>query len=384
MYYITVNQGPMYHQMTLEEFLLGTNKNMAFPYRSNHSNTRTYACEKISHTIINSIDTQKLISKLETFNNVHKDLFEKNRKDLYREFYIPKRSGGLRKIDAPLPDLMCALRELKLIFEQDFNALYHTSAFAYIKDRSAIKAIDRHVNNKSEWYGKLDLSNFFGSTTKDFVMSMLKTIFPFCLVCQSNDGKEALEKALSLAFLDGGLPQGTPISPMITNLIMIPIDYELSNVLRNYNHQRYVYTRYADDFQISSRYSFNINEITNLLDETLSKFNAPFKINRSKTRYGSASGRNWNLGVMVTKDKNGDIKKTIGHKKEHQFSAMLNSYVLDSKNNKTWDLSDVRVLDGYMNYYIMVEGDAIKRLVEHVGKKHNVNIPEMIKSQLRS
>ena len=148
---------------------------------------------------------------------------------------------------------MEALRKLKIIFEEDFHALYHTSAFAYIKNRCTVDAVKRHQANESKWFGKFDLSNFFGNTTMDFVLQQFAMIFPFSEVMKTERGKSALRTALELAFLNGGLPQGTPISPTITNIMMIPIDFKLSNGFRNFNDQSFVYTRYADDFIVSSR-----------------------------------------------------------------------------------------------------------------------------------
>lgn len=64
------------------------------------------------------------------------------------------------------------------------------------------------------------------------------------------EGRELFNTAISLCFLHGGLPQGTPISPMITNIMMIPIDYKLFNSLHD-EESTFVYTRYADDMLIS-------------------------------------------------------------------------------------------------------------------------------------
>ena len=257
---------------------------------------------------------------------------------------------------------MAALRMLKTMFEDEFKALYHTSAFAYVKKRCTLDAVKRHQANESKWFGKYDLHNFFGSTTLEYVMHMFSMIFPFNLVIQREDGKAALEKALELAFLDGVLPQGTPISPTITNIMMIPIDFTLANALHDFNHQRFVYTRYADDFIISSRYTFSFREIEELIVETLSEFNAPFSLNREKTRYGSSSGRNFNLGVML----NAENKITIGHKKKKQFQAMLNNYVNDKKNGIDWEKSDVMVLEGSRTYSRMVEKENIDGLINHI------------------
>ena len=379
MVYITVKQPPMYRQMTLEEFLFATEAKQEI-INPNMTNTRTYEVERVGNKFLEKLDVAELITKLSQFNASTDELRSKPRKSLYREFHIPKKSGGLRKIDAPEPELMDALRRLKTIFEEDFHALYHTSAFAYVKKRSTIDAVNRHQANESKWFGKYDLSNFFGSTTLDFVMKMFSMIYPFSEVVRYDTGREELRKALELSFLDGGLPQGTPISPLITNVMMIPVDYKLANGLREFNHQRFVYTRYADDFLVSSKYTFSFKEIENYIVDTLKSFDAPFTIKPQKTRYGSSAGSNWNLGVMLNKDN----EITIGHKKKRQFQAMLASYVMDKQHGTEWDKSDIQTMEGYRNYYRMVEGEAIDKLVEHVGNKFNVNIVQLIKADLRT
>lgn len=381
MVYITVKQPPMYHQMTLEEFLFQTDA-PAMALNQNLTNTKTYEVLSVSDRMARKFNfsVPHLISKLSEFNRQTQPLRQRPRHELYREFHIPKKSGGLRKIDAPNQELMDALRNLKQIFEEDFRALYHTSAFAYIRHRCTIDAMKRHQANESKWYAKYDLHNFFGSTTLEFMMRMFSMIYPFSEVVKSEEGRNQLRTALELCTLDGGLPQGTPISPLITNIMMIPVDFTLSNALRDFNRQRYIYTRYADDFQISSRYDFSYREVEDLISTVLRSFEAPFEINREKTRYGSNAGRNWNLGVMLNKSN----EITVGHKKKRQFKAMLTSFVLDTKNGNLWDLNDVQVMEGHRNYYRMVEGDTIDELVSAVGRKYGVNVVQMIKEQLRT
>lgn len=380
MFYITVMQPPMYRQMTLEEFLFEVDTKPQAMINPNLTNTRTYEVERISEKFLERFDVAKLVTKLSQFNASTEELRAKPRHDLYRTFHIPKKSGGLRKIDAPEPELMDALRRLKTIFEEDFKVLYHTSAFAYVKHRSTVDAVKRHQANESKWFGKYDLSNFFGSTTIDFAIKMLGMVFPFSEVVKSTVGERELRKAIELAFLDGGLPQGTPISPLITNIMMIPVDYKLANGFRDFNHQRFVYTRYADDFLVSSKYTFSFREVEKFIVDTLKSFGAPFTIKSEKTRYGSSAGSNWNLGVMLNKDN----EITVGHKKKRQFQAMLASYIMDKKNGKDWDKSDVQTMEGYRNYYRMIEGDTIDKMVAHIGEKFGVDVVQLIKDDLRA
>lgn len=378
MVYITVMQSPIYHQMTLEEFLF-QNFQAQTILNTNVSNTRTYAYETVSEHFTSRIDTDALIRKLVRFNDQTEALRAQERSTLYETFHIPKKSGGLRRIDAPKPELMNALRNLKTIFEEDFHALYHTSAFAYVKNRCTVDAVKRHQKNNSKWFGKLDLHDFFGSTTLDYVIKMFSMVFPFSEIVKFPNGEAELRKALDLAFLNGGLPQGTPLSPLITNVMMIPVDYKLANAFRDFDKQRFIYTRYADDFIISSKVDFDVHRVEKLVVDTLHEFGAPFTINESKTRYGSSAGRNWNLGVMLNKDN----EITVGHKKKRQFQSILYNYITDKRKGISWPREDIQTMQGLHSYYRMVEPETIDAIVKHTNEKMETDVLRLIKDDLR-
>jgi hypothetical protein len=378
MVYITVMQSPIYHQMTLEEFLF-QNFQAQTILNTNVSNTRTYAYETVSEHFTSRIDTDALIRKLVRFNDQTEALRAQERSTLYETFHIPKKSGGLRRIDAPKPELMNALRNLKTIFEEDFHALYHTSAFAYVKNRCTVDAVKRHQKNNSKWFGKLDLHDFFGSTTLDYVIKMFSMVFPFSEIVKFPNGEAELRKALDLAFLNGGLPQGTPLSPLITNVMMIPVDYKLANAFRDFDKQRFIYTRYADDFIISSKVDFDVHRVEKLVVDTLHEFGAPLTINESKTRYGSSAGRNWNLGVMLNKDN----EITVGHKKKRQFQSMLYNYITDKRKGISWPREDIQTMQGLHSYYRMVEPETIDAIVKHTNEKMETDVLRLIKDDLR-
>lgn len=387
MYYITVKAPMRFHQMTLEELLYGR-KNIPV-FTGDDSSTRTYEVERVSEHFTDGLYVNWLVSLLEQFNERTRHLHDGDRHAHYRHFAIPKQNGKLRWIDAPDDELMKALRDLKDMFEKEFQynksgafqtSWYHTAAFAYIPKRSPKDALKRHQANESKWYGKFDAKNFFGTTTLDFAMNMMAKVFPFCEICRTEHGWEVLRYALELGFLDGVLPQGTPLSPTLTNIIMVPIDFRLSKTLRSFNNQTYVYTRYADDMLISSRYTFQLNDITSLIEATFAEFGAPYKLNKEKTRYGSSSGANWNLGLML--NRNNEI--TVGYKKKKQLQAMLSAYAMDRKNGVRWSFEDLAHMDGLKSYYRQIEGKTIDRILDHLSRKFGFDIEKAIVSDKQS
>lgn len=400
MTYIVFKAPPEFHQISLDEFLFGGDK-IEMPIRTNdRTATRTYKF-KNSQRYSNLVNVRKLIETLEAYNISTKGLRDAERHSLYYEFYVPKKSGGLRKIDAPKTHLMIALRNLKTIFETECSgmhqilgsnhrtlALYHTSAFAYIEDRSTVDCMRKHQQNESRWFAKFDFSNFFGSITKEYAIKMFSMVYPFSEIVKSDRGRQALDTALELAFLDGVLPQGTPISPLITNIIMIPMDYTLSNALRDFHwknsknedkENKCVYTRYADDIIVSSEYFFNHKKVEQFINDVLHSVQAPFAINEKKTRFGSRSGHNYALGVCLNCDN--DI--TIGYKKKKNLMAMISSYAKDKKSGIKWSLTDVQVMDGNINYYKMVEREDAINTIKHLSEKLGINIEAEIKKDLK-
>lgn len=378
MVYYTTKLNPKIKQMTLEDLLFGDDIDYLVPSTAYEyvTNTRTFELDHASKKMEKKVPL--LYARLEEFNSGAASIASQDRHSLYREFYIPKKSGGLRKIDAPNDMLSGKLRELKSIFENDFGALYHTAAYAYVKHRSIVNCLEKHQRNESKWFAKFDFHNFFGSTTEEFILQQLRMIYPFAQVMQLPGGEEQMRKAIDLCMLDGGLPQGTPISPMLTNVIMIPIDFNINRNLTN-EHNKYVYTRYADDIQISSKYAFDWKAIQGMVRGMVEEFNAPFSMNEDKTRYGSSAGRNWNLGLML----NGDNKITVGAENKRRLKAMLTSYTLDRKHGVRWGTSDVQVLLGKLNYCRMVEKETIDGIVAKLNNKFNSDIYREIKSDLK-
>lgn len=466
MIYVTVRQSPRYHQMTIDEFLFGPDR-QSYLISQAQACTRTYTIEHPSAKMLENTDIAGLIRRFRAFRTACAELYAVPRASLYNTFYLSKRDKGwnavfkamwdsqkkyirceagqaakvvrdalhplmerhpterhdeiaresfvqiaqkltelgfdmteadpeswlkkgFRRIDAPEDTLKNSLTTLKSLLEKDCGALWHSTAFAYVKERSAADAVRRHQANESKWFAGFDLTDFFGSTTIEFVMQMLSVIWPFSQIMTDPEGRKVLQDVISLGFLDGHLPQGTPLSPTLTNIMMIPIDHALANGFRQLEisrtengevktgKQRFIYTRYADDFLISSRYAFDVRQAEDFIKSMLLFWHAPFTVKEEKTRYGSSAGRNFHLGVML----NAENRITVGHENKHTFRAMLTNYILDARNGNPWDKTRVQQLAGIYSYYRSIEKEGADNIVCHVQSKFHVNVPEMLKRDL--
>lgn len=427
--YLVTRMIPRKREVKLEDLLMGTvtDKMMRPVTNGEKTGTRTYFYKSISQDKLDELNIPAQIQALEYFYDTNKHLLDElenplfNHKlqadlakrygsrnigkiseelskqgyqysDIYNTFFVPKNSSKpghtkWRQIDAPRKDLKESLKTLKSMFEILMDGcFYHTAAYAYIPRRRAKDLGIKHKNNKSNWFLKMDFSNFFGSTTPEFIMRMLSIIFPFSEIVKYPNGEKALKNCLRFCVLDGGLPQGTPISPMLTNIIMIPIDHKLSNALykkkeispKGYEYS-YIYTRYADDLYISNRVQFDYKKIEEYVNKVLEHFDAPFKLNEEKTRYGSKAGANWMLGYML----NQENEITVGHRRKRRLKAAITNYMLDKKNGNPWPLEEVQTLNGEISYCSSIESENIENIINHMSQKFG-DVKSAIKSDLRN
>lgn len=295
--------------------------------------------------------------------------------ELYYTFKIPKRSGGLRTIHAPYPEFKETLSKIKQIFEDELKCLAHNNAFAYVKNRTTLDALKKHQNNASNWYLKIDLKDFFPSCTVQIIFKHIKQLYPFYWFNEDLDNK--LIQIIKTCSLENGLPQGTPLSPLLTNLIMIPYDHALSALLTRNNGEHFVYTRYADDIIISCKNQFDWKKLQEKIQEILTP---DFTINYEKTRYGSKAGRNWNLGLKINKDNN----ITLGFQEKKILNAMLNNFLKDYANNIIWSKEDTQYIQGKLSYLNQIEPTYYQHIISKYQNKYKVHYKSILKAILNS
>lgn len=225
----------------------------------------------------------------------------------YTTFNIPKRSGGARTIDAPNVRLKGLQRSLsKILFEclreiEAKDSRRNKLSHAFRPGASIISNAKTH--HRRRYVLNLDLKDFFPA----FNFGRVRGFF------LKNEHFRLAEPVATLlaqiACKDGKLPQGSPCSPVITELMTHFLDIRLVKLAARY---KCTYTRYADDITIST----NQREFPSALaeldgtewklgEELVSRINdAGFEVNDAKTRMQLRGSRQMVTGLTVNEKVN--------------------------------------------------------------------------------
>ena len=153
----------------------------------------------------------------------------------YRDFTIPKRSGGERRILAPDDDLKKLQRRILHRLLGRLRA--HPAAMGFERNRSIVTNARAHVGRAAVL--RMDVVDFFPSTSARRVSNYFRRI---------GWNLQAARLLVRLCCHEGGLPQGAPTSPRLSNLVNYRLDARLAGMARKLSA---VYTRYADDITVS-------------------------------------------------------------------------------------------------------------------------------------
>lgn len=165
----------------------------------------------------------------------------------YQTFQIPKRSGGQRTICAPIDALKVLQRKVADLLQDcadeinDKRKRQDRIAHGFKRRRSIITNARQHRHRR--WVFNLDLEDFFPSINFGRVRGFLMRNRDFEL------HKDVATVIAQIACHEGALPQGSPCSPVISNLVAHVLDMHLVKLASDAGC---TYTRYADDLTFST------------------------------------------------------------------------------------------------------------------------------------
>jgi RNA-directed DNA polymerase len=281
----------------------------------------------------------------------------------YQQFSIKKKSGADRTIHAPVKGLKSILRSFNFILQCLYEP--HKSVTGFVLEKSIVDNARKHVGRN--YVLNMDLKDFFHAFDRNRVKLALM-YEPYNL----NLDKEPLAFLLASLcthplHIDGEtktvLPQGSPSSPTLTNILCKNLDRRLNGLANKFG---LVYTRYADDITFSSSHNIYTEKVFNKELKRIIEEDQKLFINPKKTRLQKVGYRQEVTGLIVNEKVNVRrryIKKIrmwlyywekYGYEKaEHIFTQ---DYISDKGHVKNINIQLINVLSGKLEFLKMVRG----------------------------
>jgi RNA-directed DNA polymerase len=267
----------------------------------------------------------------------------------WREFRLPKKSGGSRVIRAP----RVFLKTVQTYILQNILQLpeEHPCAYGFTKGKGAYRNATQHLAMPHVW--NTDIVQFFPSISATKVQELFVRI---------GFRKNVSWMLASLCTYQRKLPQGAPTSPRLSNLIFLPVDLQLQEIASQYNC---IYTRYADDLTYSS-----ISPIPRALFEAVGEIllSAGFLLNISKTRLRGPNSPRYVTGYVVNEKIQPDrTARRILRAKFHRLSTTAVLTDNDTASAQGW-ASYVFAYDPLIgSKYLAIVAQARKRAISDGG-----------------
>jgi len=266
-----------------------------------------------------------------------------------RRAEIPKPDGGVRRLGIPTVQDRFIQQLLLQVLTPIWEPRFSEHSYGYRPGRSAheaVRAAREYAVSGKDWVVDLDIEKFFDRVHHDILMRRIGEVI------RDKRVLKLIGRYLRSGILAEGVvirqvegtPQGGPLSPLLANIYLHPLDEELEK-------RGLCFCRYADDVIVYVGSEASANRLIESLPKWVEK-RLRLKVNASK----SGIGRTWQrqyLGFRITRE--GQIEAAPERLFRYQNRVRL---IFDARQNGTSNqLRDQwrRYIRGWWNYYRLAE-----------------------------
>lgn len=302
-------------------------------------------------------------------------------KQRYYSFTIKKKSGSDRTINAPALGLKSILRSLNTVLQCMSEP--HRAATGFVPGKSIVDNAKLHLNQNYVY--NIDLKDFFHSFDRTRVkFGLMKP--PFNL----GAGREPLAFLIACLCthpikIDDTekivLPQGSPTSPTLTNILCTTLDRRLNGLAKFHNAR---YSRYADDITFTSQHNIYKNEKFLAELKRIIEENQKLTINPSKTRLQKQQYRQEATGLIVNEKVNvtrryvKQIRMYLFYWEKYGYikanSIFKRDYSSNKGHSKDLNANLSNVLKGKLEFLKMVKGSEDRTYISLLNRLESITI----------
>ena len=230
---------------------------------------------------------------------------------------IPKPDGGVRKLGIPTTLDRFLQQAVMQVLQRKWDPTFSEHSYGFRPGRSqqqAVEAAKQYIVAGFTWCVDLDLEKFFDRVNHDKLMGqiakrmgdkrVLKLIRSFLTAGIMEDGLVSPSEE--------GTPQGGPLSPLLSNVVLDELDRELEA-------RGHRFVRYADDCNIYVRSERAGQRVMESVKQFISK-KLKLKVNETKSAVAKPQERKF-LGFSFTKW--GELKRLIAPKAIERFKERV-------------------------------------------------------------
>lgn len=262
-----------------------------------------------------------------------------------KEVWIPKPNGGKRKLGIPTVKDRLIQQAVSQVLSARYEPVFSEQSYGFRPGRNAHQALRKaggYVTEGRDWVVDIDMAKFFDEVNHDRLLWQLRTRIGDIRVVK------LIGQFLRAGILSGGMasqqikgtPQGSPLSPLLSNIVLDELDKELER-------RGHRFVRYADDLiiMVGSELSAKrvMKGVTSFIENRMR-----LKVNAEKSHIARPHQLNF-LGHCILPD--GHLG--LSRKSEQRFKAKLKTLTKRNRGISFEQLiSEINpLLRGWLNYF---------------------------------